>query len=535
MHADLIFAGGRVFTVDAADRIVSAVAVKDGRILAVGTDAEVLACKGPSTAVVELKGRALLPGLIDSHCHVSLMGLWGMGVDCKWPNVNSIADIQRLLKAEAERTPAGKWVRGRGYNHHDLAEKRHPTRWDLDAICLDKPVFLGRTCAHISVVNSRALEIAGIGPDTPDPVGGEIQRDERGVPTGVLIEKAHMDMLRTAMFAEDELREGYRQGARELLRNGITSAHDAGGYGPFTYGVMASMANSADPPLRLYTLMWSMTDVNEFLTHVRGVGLTTGIGNERFRMGPYKIMVDGSSSGPTVATKRPYDSMPDYSGILYYTQEEINEHYRWAHRNGFQLTAHCQGDLGIEMTINGIEQAMRDSPRQGTRHRLEHAGMCFPELMDRVEKLKLIPIAQPVFFHEFGDGYVVNYGYDRASRMFPCKSYLRRGIPVCGSSDSPVTDCNPLLGMSVAMTRKTRTGQVVGPEECITLNEAVRIYTANGAYAEFAEGYKGTLAPGKLADLAVLGSPLVDVPADEVKDIPVDMTVVGGQVVYQRS
>lgn len=544
-HADLIFLNGFVHTVNDRDDVAEALAVRGDRILAVGGRDDVLAHRGPRTRVVDLRGGSLLPGFIEAHCHLPVIGLWGAGIDCKYPAVRSIEEICRAVADRARAAPPGAWIRGRGYDHLKLAEGRHPTRHDLDRACPDRPVQIVRTCGHISAVNSKALEMAGITAATPDPPGGQIDRDERGEPTGVLRESAHMAMLKLARYEDHEVDEALERSARLLLSQGITSAHDAGGYGASTLNAMARAARDGRMKLRVYAMMWSLTDVEPFLDAAAGLGITTGVGDDRFRIGPYKIMVDGSSSGPTAGTREDYASDPGNRGILYYTQEQVNEHYRRAARQGFQLTAHAVGDRGIEMVLDGIEAAMRAAgvrpgarsaaglPLPLGRNRIEHCAMCFPDLMERVQRLGIVPVAQPVFFHEFGDGYVRNYGPERAARMFPCKSFLRRGIPVAGSSDAPVTHSHPLLGLSVAVTRRTMSGQVVGPAEALTISEAIRIYTRGGAYAEFAEDRKGSLEVGKLADLVWLGAPIHRVPPDELPDVPVAMTVVGGEIVHE--
>jgi predicted amidohydrolase YtcJ len=530
VNADLIFINGQVLTVNAADEVVQAVAIKGDRIAQAGSNATVLAERGPKTTVVDLQGRALLPGLIDAHCHIPHAGMGANGIDCK--SVRSIAEIQDRLAGVAAQTPAGEWIRGRGWNQNKLAEGRLPTRYDLDKVAPDHPVILVRTCGHIAVTNSRGLALAGITPETSDPPGGQIDRDQRGVPTGVLRESAYMNMLKAAAYTPEEVVEGYRRGARELIRLGITTAHDAGGNGGPALNAMIRAAVDGSVPLRVYSMLFSLGETESLHQAALNLGLSTGLGNDRFRIGPFKLMVDGSSSGPTCATRRPYSHDPGNSGILYYTQEEIDQRYIAANRLGFQLTAHAVGDLGIAMVLNGIERAMADAPRPDPRHRVEHCAMCLPDLVDRVQQFGVVPVAQPVFFWEFGDGYVQNYGPERAAQMFPVKTFLKRGIPVAGSSDHPVTDASPLLGISVAMTRTTQSGQVVGPEERLSLLEAVRIYTMGGAYAAREEHLKGSIAVGKLADLTVLDSPILDVPAADIRDIPISMTVIGGQVVY---
>jgi predicted amidohydrolase YtcJ len=245
------------------------------------------------------------------------------------------------------------------------------------------------------------------------------------------------------------------------------------------------------------------------------------------------VITDGSSSGPTAATRAPYASDSDDRGILYWQQEQLDDLIGRAHHQGFQCTVHAVGDRAIEQTLNAMARAQSEFPRQGLRHRIEHCGICPPDLQRRVAAQGIVPAIQPAFFWEFGDGYIRNYGQQRTDTMFPARSLIGMGVRAAGSSDAPVTDCRPLFGVQQCLTRATMDGQVCGPHEAVDLATAIRMYTTNGAYASFEEGIKGSLEPGKLADLVVLDEDLERVPADRIRDTGVAMTVVGGEVVYE--
>jgi predicted amidohydrolase YtcJ len=266
-----------------------------------------------------------------------------------------------------------------------------------------------------------------------------------------------------------------------------------------------------------------------------GTGVHSGLGDARLKLGAFKVMTDGSSSGPTAATREPYSSNCQDCGILYFEQEALDELLGRAHRLGFQCTVHAVGDRAIEQTLNAMGRAQREAPRDGLRHRIEHCGICPPDLQARVHEQRIVPIVQPAFFWEFGDGYIRNYGQHRADTMFPARSLLARGVPVAGSSDAPVTRQAPLLGIEQALTRATMDGQVCGPDERVDLTAAIRMHTINGAFASFEERDKGSLEPGKLADLVVLGEDLTRVPAREIRQVPIAITVSGGRVVYEAS
>lgn len=533
MRADWIFVGGPVISVDPSSRVYDGLALKGTRILATGTREQIMALKGPRTEVVELAGRAVTPGLIESHCHMTSYGTNQLGINIKWPNVKSIADIQAKVKEKIKSTPPATWIRGWGYDQTKLAENRHPTRWDLDAISPDHPVLLGRTCGHIAVANSRALAAAGLTDQSPDPIGGKMDRRD-GKLTGVVYETAKGPLVDASAFTREELMEGLRVCSEDWLMNGVTSCHDAGG--PLVFpSVLQEGVETGKVKVRVYLMVTLKTMGHDEQGRVFArSGVKTGFGNERMRIGPYKVITDGSSSGPTAATRDPYTSNPGDSGMLYFSQEELDELIEIGHAAGYQVSTHAVGDRGVEMTLNAIEKALKKYPRKNCRHRIEHCGICPPDLQKRVLELGIIPIAQPVFFHEFGDGYLRNYGPHRVRHMFPAKTFIANGIPVAASSDCPVTFVDPFLGMYSALTRNTMTGNTCGTEEVVDILSAIRMYTYNGAYASFEENLKGTLEPGKLADVTVMSANLFEVPVEEIKDMKADMTFVGGELVYQR-
>ena len=530
--ADLVFYNGRVHTVDIRDRIAEAVAIRGDRILAVGSDAEIRPlARG---AGIDLRGRTLTPGLIDAHAHFGSYGASRLGIDCKAPGMGSIKALQEAVRQRAARLPPGTWIRGQGYNHMNLEERRHPNRFDLDAVATQHPVLLTRTCGHIVAANSRALALAGIDDRTPDPPGGRYDR-EGGRNLGVAYDAAQGPLQAVSGLGLDEMLEGLRIANADYLAAGLTSVHNAGAMSGPELPALQQLNRAGELMVRLYYMVWVALGTDEGLRFLE-TGLQTGFGDRRLRLGAFKVMTDGSSSGPTAATRQPYSSDPTGKdrGILYWTQEQLDAFMDRAHRAGFQCTMHAVGDRAIESGLTALERAFDAVPRADPRPRIEHCAICPPDLQERVEHLGVSPAMQPAFFWEFGDGYLSNYGPKRVSTMFPAKSLLRRGVHVCGSSDSPVTDYRPLHGLQSALLRLTRAGQTCGDEERVTLAEGLRMYTANPAYAEFADGEKGTIERGKLADLTVLGVNLEQVPATEVRDVPVELTVSSGTIVYER-
>jgi predicted amidohydrolase YtcJ len=267
---------------------------------------------------------------------------------------------------------------------------------------------------------------------------------------------------------------------------------------------------------------------------ILNTGVHTGFGDERLRIGAFKVMTDGSSSGPTAATRDPYESNSDDRGIAYWQQDDLDDLIGRAHRAGWQCTVHAVGDRAIEQTLNAMARAQSEYPREGLRHRIDHCGITPPDLQRRVRAQGIVPAMQPAFFWEFGDGYIRNYGRERADVMFPAKSLLDAGVIVAGSSDSPVTDYRPLFGIEQAQTRATMDGDVCGPNERVDLTTAIRMHTINGAYASFEEKLKGSIEVGKLADLTVLSADIRTVPTRELRDLPLAMTIVGGRVAYEE-
>ncbi|MCL4441504.1 MAG: amidohydrolase [Firmicutes bacterium] len=382
--ADLAFINGQVITVDPQNRVVQALAVTGNKISRLGSTEEIKTLIGPQTRVIDLKGSSLLPGLIDSHLHMAIQGSNEMNVNCKFPRVKSIEDIKNEIREAARKTPPGQWIRGWGYDQSKLAEKRHPTRWDLDEAAPHHPVMLIRTCAHISVNNSKSIELAGIDDHTPDPPGGVMER-EGGRLNGVMKEAAHMNMLKAAAYSEQELIDSISLAGSQFARMGLTSVHDAGAYGPVQMKALQEAVRQGLVKTRIYAMVFSLSDNLAFVNNFLKSGFFTGFGDERLRIGCLKVMVDGSSSGPTAATRRPYNSNPADSGILSMAPEEVDDIFLRAHAAGFQVTAHAVGDRAVEMVINAIQRAREAIPRPNPRHRIEHCAMVDPQLIARLQ------------------------------------------------------------------------------------------------------------------------------------------------------
>lgn len=528
-----LFVNGEVITVNKENRIAEAVAVQGNQIIQVGNNDDILRLKNGNSEIIDLKKQTLLPGFIDSHIHITLHGTNELSVSCKDNSIQSISDLLTALKEIAKKTPKGKWIRAWGFNENKIKEKRYPTREELDYVSNDHPIIVTRTCNHISVVNSKALSLANFNENSPDPEGGRLGRDGNGKLNGLLIEKAHMQMFSIAPFSNEEIEEAHRLASRQFLEKGITSIHEASGFGFNNLRLLQEHTQSGIIKQRVFAMIGALHGADEIVKIMRDSAVFTGLGDNHYKIGPLKLFLDGSSSGPTIWTREPYTSNPNDFGVHYYNQEEVDELFIPAHENGWQITAHAQGDAAIEMLLNTIEKANKFFPRPEARHRIEHAGIASPDLVYRMKKLNVLPIPNPAFIYEFGDGYVKDYG-ERAKQMYPLGDYISSGIIAAIGSDCPVTTYEPMLGLYAALTRKTQNGKIIGENKRIALLDAIRMYTINGAYASFEEKIKGSIEPGKLADLVLLDRSLLQADIEEIPEIQVEWTMIDGNFVFVR-
>lgn len=530
----LALINGNVLTMDNEKPGAEAVLVVGDRVAEAGSNKGVEKLVTPDTEVIDLEGRTLIPGFIDCHAHPMGFGQSLLNVDCRTPPITTIGEMVEALGRAAAGKSEGEWVMGRGYDDFKLREKRHPTRWDLDEAASDKPVMVTRLCGHVSVVNSMALEMAGITKNTPDPEGGKIDRDESGEPTGVLRGGAR-DPLRSLIPKPgvEQLRRGINLAAGEFLARGVTSVSDAGVGDPDTVRAYQLARGEDGMPLRVNLMM-----SHQVLGELMRLGLATGFGDEWLKIGAVKLVFDGSASGRTAAMTEPYVDTPGNTGILYMPQEELGRRVLAAHEAGFQVGVHAIGDRAINGVLDAYEAALRRHPKQDHRLRIEHCGINTPRIVERIKHLGVIPVAQPIFLYGEGESYRAGLGEDRVEWAYPAKSWMDAGIIVAFSSDCPATSgselISPLLGIYVAVGRKTDAERVIGPGQRVEAEEAVKAYTLNGAYATFEEDIKGSIKPGKLADFAVLSDDPTKVNAEKIKDIAVEMTIVGGRVVYRR-
>ncbi|MCB9457592.1 MAG: amidohydrolase [Anaerolineaceae bacterium] len=524
-----LFHNGTIHTIDPHYPAPEAVLVgDDGRIAAVGTLAEVEAAARPGTQRVNLGGRTLLPGFNDAHVHIWKMGLLlTIQVDARKGLAPDIPAIVRLFRERAATLPAGTWVAGRGYNEADLPERRHLTRHDLDAASTDHPIALTRTCGHMIVANTKALALAGITANTPNPPGGAIVRDEHGEPTGLLQETA-MGLLNTVLPnpTEAEMAAAIQAANRHQLSLGITSATDPL-LTPFHLKVYRQLEAEGGLHVRVNGMPIRRPDGG-----TETLPLPERFVSDWLRIDTVKFFGDGGLSGATAAISEPY-KVTGETGVLRFETEELAELMWEAHAAGFRIGTHAIGDVTLDQVIGIYEGLHLRQPRPELRHRVEHLGLPSAEHLRRCRALNLIAVPQTVFLAALGGNFRRYLPDSFIPRCYPVRAMLDAGLTVALSSDAPVVpDDNPLLGMKAALDRRIPSGETLAPEQAITPAEALVAYTMGGAIASGDDANRGSLTPGKWADMVILSGDPLTTPPDSLLDLRVEQTYVGGKAVY---
>ena len=519
---DTLFVNGTLWTGAGERQGQTALAVAGARIVAVGTDDDVLNLRRPGTRVVDLAGQTLLPGFVDAHAHIWKIGhLLTTLLDLR--GAGSLADLGARIRAKAAALPAGAWLHGRGYNEARFPEGRGPTRRDLDAIVADRPVVLMRTCAHIVACNSRALEAAGIGRDTLPPPGGEIERDADGEPTGVLSERAMgLVLQRLPPPTAADYAAMITAALRHQLSRGITSTNDAG-VAPDLLDVYRRLDADGQLPARVNVMALGIVD------GAGAVPLGEQTVTDRLRVDTVKFFADGGLSGATAALGMPYRHA-DTRGVLRMDDDEFLQLAREAHDAGWRLATHAIGDVAIDQVLR-VYEALGRGPR---RHRIEHFGLPDPDHLARAARLGLIVVPQTIFVRALGRNFR-HYLPDRLlARAYPVRRMIDAGMTVALSSDAPVVeDDSPLAGIEAALCRRDDEGHAIAPDESITLDEALDAYTRGGAIASGDEADRGQLRAGQRADLAVVSGNLLTTPPEALTSLHVTQTWVDGRQVFE--
>ncbi len=522
---DYVVINARVLTSDDNMPRAEAFAVKDDRFIAVGTSSDILNLASSGSEIIDAEGMTVTPGFIDAHSHPSSGGvneLVQVNADLR-----SVVEIKQAIAERARNTPRGQWVRAFKYDDTKLDEGRPVNRFDLDEAAPENPVVVGHRGGHTGVYNSMALAMAGVTSETPDPADGRFYRDENGVLTGLVAEKAR-DVFRDLIPSDsnrEERRDGVKLISQMMTAAGLTSVHQTGGG---RNDMIAYQDARADDGLHFRMYLFPR---GQLFFDLVNSGIRTGFGDEVFRIGAVKFGADGSASERTMAMSTPFEGSPGDHGILTMNQEEIHEAVENAHRNDFQIGIHANGDIAIDMVLNAYERVQSLWPRPDPRHRIEHCSLVNPDLLRRIKATGSIPTPFYTYVHYHGNKWVY-YGEEKMKWMFAHKSFLDYGIPVAPASDYTPGPYEPLMGIQSMVTRKDWMGRVWGPNQRISVDEALKVCTMNGAYASFEENIKGSITTGKLADFVILAEDPHDVDPDQIKNIEIVRTVVGGTTMY---
>lgn len=523
--ADMVLINGKVITVDPADTIAQAIAVKNGLILAAGANEAIRQLAGPETRVVDLKGRAVTPGLIDPHNHLQVVAQFG-GYLLPFlpPEVRSIKDLQTRLAQSAATTPEGEWIKG---YYLGFTDGRWPNRQDLDAAAPKHPVWMMQQGGHLGSANTLALKMAGLSASTPSPQGGIIEKDAAGEPTGVFFNHRAMDLLRSHIppFTTAAVREGIVAAQPLFAAVGVTSFQDNNVRVSDTIETYLDLGRQGQMLLRgavYLTLEWPK-DLPRALNTARHDDPT-------MRFAGFKFLIDGQA--PTAYCHEPHNGVQ--WNLPTWDPANFKQAVAALHETGLQICVHCAGDAAVDLTLDAYEAAMNAHPRPDPRHRIEHCVLTTPEATRRIRDLGVVVSTQPQFIRVGGNSWLSTFGEERMKRAIVTREWLDAGIHVALGSDAPTTPwLAPAAALANAVLRVNAANEVVGPDQRLTIREALRGHTWEAAYAAHEEKLKGSIEPGKLADLAVWGEDPYTYPAAKLLQAPIAMTIVGGKVVYE--
>ncbi len=532
-YADLILTHGKIWTGNAAQPAAEAVACSAGRIVAAGSAADIAKWAGPRTRTIELAGRLVVPGFNDAHVHFFSGGSNLASVQLR--DAKSEAEFRDRIRVYAAKLPAGRWILGGDWDHESWSPARLPTRQLIDEAAGDHPVFVNRLDGHMALANSIALQRAGVTRNTPDPPGGTIVRDASGEPTGVLKDAAMAAVERVIPDPTDaEIEEAIRAAMRYAAENGVTSVQDMSA-SPDVFRAYQRLLARGELTVRI-------SGHQPLATWKRqaDIGVLAGFGSPYLHIGALKGFADGSLGSTTALFFEPYLDAPNTSGLAndeMIPESKMAQHIREADRAGLQVAVHAIGDKANHLILNMFEEAENANGPRDRRFRIEHAQHLRPDDIPRFARLHVIASMQP--YHAIDDGRWAEHriGPERAKTTYAFRSLLDSGAVLAFGSDWSVAPMVPIMGIYAATTRRTLDGKHPGgwvPEQKITVAEAVRAYTWGSAYASFEEKLKGTIEPGKLADMVVLSRDIFTIDPVEIEKVRVDVTVFDGRIVYQR-
>jgi predicted amidohydrolase YtcJ len=553
LHADSILVNGNILTVDESDSVAQALAIKDGRILAVGTDEEIRRLAGEDTRVIDLAGRTATPGLLDAHCHFAAGGTDMLTVsDLSYPKMKKVGDVVAEVETQVKARTGGDWIEGRGWDEGKLEERRYIYASDLDAVSAENPVWLTHTMGHYGVGNSLAMKLANITKSTPDPPGGTIDRYPDGTPTGVLKERAQRLVTRLIPDPSiEQIQKGIELIAKEFNEEGMTALKDPGIDGRTWEAYQRALA-AGTLPVRVFTLWRPAGTLEESMALADRIGPFTkpyrSVGDAHLVSGGIKLAIDGSGGARTAWLHEPWNK--DYKstdegnyGYPVIDPELLRKQIRLFHDAGLHVSVHSIGDRGIDWVIDSFQMALEASPQKGLRHGIIHANIPTPHAIDTMAKLEKeydagYPEPSAPFMWWIGDTYSGNFGPERSKRLNPFKTFTTKNIPWAGSSDFGVTPFPARYGIWASVARKPALGvydkDPFGREEAVDVRTALRSYTIWSARQMFLEDEIGSLEPGKFADIAVWDKNLYEVPTEELEHLECQMTLFQGEVVFEK-
>jgi predicted amidohydrolase YtcJ len=509
---DLILFNANIITLDPDIENGQLVAMGEGKIQAVADNEALKDLKHSNTQVIDCCGKTVMPGFCDAHLHLQALAAKSVTLDVSpQAGVFSISDLKNRIAANSTRLASGTWIRASGYHEFDLAEGRHPTRWDLDTAAPKNPVKLTHQSRHAHVLNSLALDRVGISIHTPDPPGGLIDRNPAtGEPTGLLFEMDDFLSERIEPLQEREFNRGLALVNQELLSRGITSIQEASSQNGMKQWMSLSAWKEKDNFLPRVNMMLGLSgfknrEQNDFPCFHN---------QEQLRFSGVKIILD------------------ETTGRLYPPQMELNKLVLAIHQAGLQVAIHAIEEKAVEAACIAIEDALKQTPKPDHRHRIEHCSVCSPALAKRLAASGIMVVTQPAFIYHNGDRYLATVSNSEIPYLYPIATLIKNGVHVAGSSDSPIVPPNPLTAIYVAVSRKTKTGKTVSSKEQIDAMTALRMYTTEAARATFDEAKKGSITAGKLADLVVLNGDPAKLAPSELKDLAVQMTIINGKIVW---
>jgi predicted amidohydrolase YtcJ len=528
--ADTIFVNGNIVTMDAKRTAAKALAVKGERILLVGADQAVRNMAGDGSRVIDLGGRTMTPGLIDAHCHLSACGLFGTAfVDVSWPAVFTVTEMQAKLAEKIAGTPPGEWVVGAGWV---TFEGQYPTKHDLDPISPNHPVFVVNMGGHMAAVNSLALEMAGVNASTPDPGNGRFLREDNGEPSGTVMNHPAMDYFRR-LWPRDLLDVNVMENSilnpqATFAAMGVTSFQDVYARSMQRLQAYFGIARRGEMTVRgqVMTVLEYFQELDGRIDAIEAMRYE----DDYIHFAGAKFQVDGGLEAS-------YTHEP-HTGIAWdipiWKPKALNEAVRAFHDAGYQVALHTGGDAALDMALDAIEEAMNANPRPDPRHRIEHSVLNTDQALQRTKDLGVVISTQPTLIRAFADGVARIWGEERMQRMIPTRTWLDMGVPLCLSSDAPSMPWwDPQSTLFASVARASFSKKPVSPEQALTIEEAMYAHTMGGAYADFAEDKKGSLEPGKFADLIVWHDNPYTVATEDIVNLTVDLTMVGGKAVHQ--